>query len=76
VVMIAFNTGLRVSEIRGLRWEQVDFLGQALTVGEPKTVAGTGRIVPLNPRAAVTLTHWRAQFSEAQLEHYVFPHEK
>jgi integrase len=76
VVMIALNAGLRVSEIRGLRWEQVDFLGQALTVGKSKTAAGTDRIVPLPPRAADTLTHWRAQFSEAQAEHYVFPHEK
>lgn len=76
VVMLALNTGLRASEIRGLRWEQVDLLGQALTVGKSKTVAGTGRVIPLNRRAAATLTHWRTQFSNAQPEHYVFPHEK
>jgi integrase len=42
VVMLALNTGMRVSEIRGLKWAQVDFLGHALTVGKSKTAAGTG----------------------------------
>jgi integrase len=76
VIMIALNTGLRASEIRGLRWESVDFLGQSLVVGKSKTAAGTGRVVPLNPRALAVLTHWRAQFSGAQPEHHVFPQEK
>ncbi len=76
VVMLAINTGMRASEIRSLTWSQVDFLGQALTVGKSKTAAGTGRIIPLNPRAVAVLTHWRGLFPEAQPEHYVFPHEK
>jgi integrase len=76
VVMLAINTGMRVSEIRSLTWAQVDLLGQALTVGKSKTAAGTGRIIPLNPRAVAVLTHWRGLFPEAQPEHYVFPHEK
>ena len=76
VVMLALNTGMRASEIRGVKWEQVDFLGKALTVGRSKTAAGTGRIIPLNPRALAVLTHWRGLFSGAQPEHYVFPHEK
>jgi integrase len=76
VVMLALNTGMRAGEIRGLTWAQVDFLAGALTVGKSKTVAGTGRIIPLNPRAVAVLGHWRAVFTEAQPEHYVFPHEK
>ena len=76
VVMLAINTGMRASEIRGLTWAQVDFLASALTVGKSKTAAGTGRLIPLNPRAVAVLEHWRAVFSEAQPEHYVFPHEK
>jgi integrase len=76
VVMLALNTGMRASEIRGLKWKQVDFLGSALTVGKSKTLAGTGRVIPLNPRALAVLTHWRGLFSTAQPEHYVFPHEK
>jgi integrase len=76
VVMLALNTGMRASEIRGLTWQQVDFLGSALTVGKSKTMAGTGRMIPLNPRALAVLTHWRRLFAGAQPEHYVFPHEK
>jgi integrase len=76
VVMLALNTGMRASEIRGLTWGQVDFFGKSLMVGKSKTTAGTGRIIPLNPRAVAVLTHWRGLFPGAQPEHYVFPHEK
>ena len=76
VVMLALNTGMRASEIRGLKWGQVDFLAKALTVGKSKTVAGTGRVIPLNPRAVTVLTHWRGVYRGVLPEHYVFPHEK
>ena len=76
VVMMAINMGMRANEIRSLTWGQVDFLASALTVGKSKTAAGTGRVIPLNPRAVAVLKHWRAVFSDAQPEHYVFPHEK
>lgn len=76
VVMLAINTGMRAGEIRGLKWGQVDFLSYSLTVGKSKTAAGTGRIIPLNPRALAVLSHWRGLFPGAEKEHYVFPHEK
>ncbi len=76
VVLLALNTGLRVSEVRGLRWNQVDLLGHTLTVGKSKTAAGTGRLIPLNRRALAVLAHWRGLFAGAEPEHYVFPHEK
>jgi integrase len=76
VIMLAINTGMRANEIRGLKWEQVDFLAKSLTVGKSKTVAGTGRVIPLNPRAVAVLSHWRGLFAGAEPEHYVFPHEK
>jgi integrase len=76
VIMLAINTGMRASEIRGLTWAQVDFFAKSLTVGKSKTTAGTGRIIPLNPRAVVVLTHWRSLFRGAEPEHYVFPNEK
>ena len=76
VIMLAINTGMRASEIRGLTWAQVDFLAKSLTVGKSKTAAGTGRIIPVNPRALALLTHWRGLFPGAEAELYVFPHEK
>jgi integrase len=50
--------------------------GNSLTVGKSKTAAGSGRIIPLNPRAVATLTHWHGFFPCAQPEHHLFPHEK
>jgi integrase len=76
VIMLAINTGMRASEIRGLTWAQVDFFANILAVGKSKTAAGTGRLIPLNPRAVTVLTHWRGLFPGAQPEHHVFPHEK
>ncbi len=76
VIMLGINTGMRASEIRGLTWAQVDFLAKSLMVGKSKTEAGTGRIIPLNPRAVAVLTHWRGLFPGAEAVHYVFPHEK
>ena len=34
--MLALNTGMRYSEIRLLRWKQVDFSAKVLTVGKSK----------------------------------------
>jgi integrase len=76
VIMLAINTGMRASEIRGLTWAQIDFLAKSLLVGKSKTAAGTGRIIPLNPRAVEVLTHWRRLYAGTEAEHYVFPHEK
>ena len=59
------NTGLRDKELREIRWEQIDLIHKkALTVGNSKTEAGTGRVIPLiGIGAAVTrrpLPHHRA----------------
>jgi len=45
-------------------------------VGKSKTMAGTGRVIPLNPRAVAALTHWRGLFPGAQPWALRFPHEK
>jgi integrase len=50
------NTGLRDKELREIRWSQIDLLDKkALTVGKAKTVAGTGRVIPLNETALAAL---------------------
>ena len=47
------NTGLRDQELREIRWERIDLQHKkTLTVGQSKTVAGTGRVIPLNETAA------------------------
>lgn len=74
-------TGIRASEARGLRWEDVDLVKAALhvrqradrygAVGMPKSEAGQ-RTVPLPPFAVNTLKEWKLACpkSEAGL---VFP---
>src|SRR5947207_1093483 len=75
-VMLALNTGMRYSEIRLLRWRQVDFVARILTVGKSKSPTGTGRAIPLNARIRTVLEMWAAQFSGRHLAHFVFPHER
>jgi len=77
-VVIALNTGLRDSEIRLLRWGQIDLFKTMLTVGKSKTKEGTGRTVPLNSELVrVILDHkkwYEKEIGKAEPDRYVFPH--
>ena len=75
-VTLAIETGARYGVVRTLTWGNVDFSNRCLQFGKDKTPTGTGRIVPLSPRAAATLTFWASLFPERQPEHYVFPKER
>ena len=66
---------MRRGEIQSLQWRQIDFLNRRLTVGATKTEAGTGRVIPLNERALMTLQTWATNFPERKPEHFVFPSE-
>src|ERR1700680_115398 len=57
-VLIALNTCMRYSELRLLRWEQVNLNSCTLIVGKSKTDSGTGRLLPLNDRAIAILRFW------------------
>jgi len=75
-VLLALNTGMRYSELRLLRWEQVDLQKRTVRVGKSKTEAGTGRVIPLNDRATKVLQFWAEQFPNREPEHFVFPSER
>ena len=75
-VVLALNTGMRYSEIRLLRWEQIDLRVANLLVGKSKTESGTGRTIPLNRRILAVMEMWAAHFPNRGPEHYVFPSEK
>ena len=75
VVTLALHTGMRRGEIQSLRWRQIDFLDRTLSVGTTKTAAGSGRVIPLNERALMTLQAWATNFPERKPEHFVFPWE-
>lgn len=74
-VTLALNTCMRYSEIRLLRWQQVDFAAREITVGKSKTDSGTGRVIPLNARVYAVLEFWASNFPARQPAHYVFPSE-
>jgi integrase len=71
--VLALHTAMRRSEIRLLRWRQIDWEKRTVTVGVSKTAAGAGRLIPLNTNAFDTLGQWAKRFPTAQPEHYVFP---
>jgi integrase len=75
-VTVALATGMRYSEIRFLRWKQIDLEKHTLTVGDSKTEGGAGRPIPLNDRACMVLDMWASQFPNREAEHYLFPTEK
>ena len=71
------NTGLRDKELRQIRWEQIDLVHKkALTVGQSKSEAGTGRVIPLNATAMAALEAHAAwyirRFGECKAEWFVF----
>jgi integrase len=68
LLMTAAFTGLRASELRGLRWEDVDLKHNVIhvrqradrynAIGRPKSVSGE-RNVPIGSMVADTLRHWK-----------------
>jgi integrase len=77
MIRIALLTGMRIGEITGLSWCQVDLEGRVLTVGRAKTAAGTGRQIPMNGDLYRLLTEHAAwfggKFGEPKPGHYLFP---
>jgi integrase len=82
--LVAAFTGLRASELRGLRWADVDLKGCKLHVtqradkfhqiGSPKTEAGK-REVPFGPVVRNTLQEWRLACPRSELD-LVFPNTR
>jgi integrase len=84
VLLTAIFTGLRASELRGLRWEDVDLKRGELHVrqradrynkfGKPKSEAGE-RTVPLPPMLVAALRKHRLASSRGELG-LIFPNSK
>jgi integrase len=76
-LMLALHTGIRDAEIRGLQWGRVDLIRGLVQVGDSKTEAGEGRIIPLNSELLAALiehSKWYLEkFGETRPEWYVFP---
>jgi integrase len=84
LVITAMFTGLRASELRGLRWADVDLANAVLTVrqradfenniGDPKSEAGK-REVPLAPIVVNALKEWRLVCPRGALD-LAFPNRR
>jgi len=76
-IRIALMTGMRCGEILGLRWRQVDLVDRTITVGQSKTAAGTGRVIPMNSdlyAVMVAFADWhRQECGGTEPDRYVFP---
>src|SRR5205814_5477118 len=75
-VQLSLHTGLRNTELRLLKWRQLDLLEGTVTVGKSKTKGGEGRMIPLSRTALQCMKDWRSAFPDAIPEHYVFPSER
>jgi integrase len=81
LLLAAIFTGLRSSELRGLRWEDVDLKAGELhvrqradrynVIGAPKSKAGH-RTVPLGPLVLNVLREWKLKCPRSELD-LVFP---
>ncbi|WP_112321360.1 tyrosine-type recombinase/integrase [Oceanibium sediminis] len=68
-IVTAIFTGMRMSELRGLSWDQVDFERKVIEIvqradrfndlGKPKS-RSSKRIIPMAPSVVTELTHWKA----------------
>lgn len=73
--ILAINTGMRGADIKALRWCDIDFFNQSLSVPKSKTQAGL-RTIPLTSEALKCLLDRKdraALFGEVLPGHYVFP---
>jgi integrase len=75
-VTLLIETGARYNTVRTLQWKHIDFDKRCLKFGKDKTAAGSGRMIPLNPRAVTMLEFWATSFPNRKPEHYIFPSEK
>jgi integrase len=81
LLITAIFTGMRASEIRGLRWCDVDFDRRIISVhqradeyqqiGMPKSAAGQ-RTIPMSPIVVNTLREWKLACPKGKLD-LVFP---
>jgi integrase len=54
IVLVAVNTGMRLGEVLGLKWNQVDFRDQTIRLEHTKS--GRTRIVPMNAKVQEELS--------------------
>jgi integrase len=80
LVLIAASTGLRQSELFGLRWGDIDFAQRSMNVTRsivygvvgPCKTESSQKPVPLHPLLADALSRWREQCAYTKPDDWVF----
>jgi len=73
VTILGLNTGMRHSEVRNLRWSDVDMDKRVLVVGKSKTKAGSVRPLPLTRPPWAVLDMWASRFLNRKPSDFIFP---
>ncbi len=60
LVLVGVHTGLRLSELIGLQWQEVDLTRGVITLEASRTKSGKSRVVPLNADAYAILAPMRS----------------
>jgi len=68
IVEFVLKTGMRITEVLSITWEQVDSDEGNVTVGESKTEAGAGRTIPVDNNLMERLTSLRSKHYERQMQ--------
>lgn len=76
MVILSLKTGLRQGELFDLRWKDISFDNNMLTIRGESTKANRTRHIPLAPSAREALESWKTQQREIEPEHRVFPGKK
>jgi len=75
MVLLSLNTGIRQNALFHLRWCEIDFQRQNITLNADIDKAGKKRCFPLNSEALEVLKMWREQTLHFDNE-WVFPNPK
>jgi integrase len=84
VILAAGTTGVRQSELLGMRWRDIDAVAQRVRIrnawvrgensGEGKSDLSTSRLVPMTDRLALELRKWRLRTVFGDDDELVFGH--
>ncbi len=80
LVLLAVSTGLRQSELSGLKWGDIDFVQHTMNVTRsivygvvgPCKTESSQKPVPVHPRLADALSDWRKQCTYTKPDDWVF----
>lgn len=73
MVLLSLNTGIRQGNLFALKWGDIDFDSQTVTLRANDTKSGKTTRLPLNSEAVAVLTRWRLQSENTRSEALIFP---